>query len=61
MVFLHQKDESNRFCPALLNKNLLAAERDKYGSNDIKPGLIGWVQINRRDELEIPVNAQLDG
>ena len=47
--------------PALWNQNLLTAERDKYGANDIKPGLTGWAQINGRDELEIPVKAQLDG
>ena len=40
---------------------MLTAERDKYGANDIKPGLTGWAQINGRDELEIPVKAKLDG
>lgn len=47
--------------PGLWNQDLLTAERDKYGVNDIKPGLTGWAQINGRDELEIPVKAQLDG
>lgn len=47
--------------PGLWNQDLLAAERDKYGANDIKPGLTGWAQINGRDELEIPVKAKLDG
>lgn len=47
--------------PALWNQDLLTAERDKYGANDIKPGLTGWAQINGRDELEIPVKAKLDG
>lgn len=47
--------------PGLWNQDLLAAERDKYGANDIKPGLSGWAQINGRDELEIPVKAKLDG
>ena len=47
--------------PALWNQDILIAERDKYGSNDIKPGLTGWAQINGRDELEIPVKARLDG
>ena len=37
------------------------AERDKYGANDVKPGLTGWAQINGRDELEIPEKAKLDG
>lgn len=47
--------------PALWNQDDLIAERDKYGANDVKPGLTGWAQINGRDELEIPVKAQLDG
>ncbi len=47
--------------PALWNQDILTAERDKYGANDIKPGLTGWAQINGRDELEIPVKAELDG
>lgn len=47
--------------PALWNQEDLIAERDKYGANDIRPGLTGWAQINGRDELEIPVKAKLDG
>lgn len=47
--------------PALWNQDDLIAERDKYGANDIKPGLTGWAQINGRDELEIDVKAALDG
>ncbi len=47
--------------PGLWNQDLLTAERDKYGANDIKPGLTGWAQINGRDALEIPVKAKLDG
>lgn len=47
--------------PALWNQDDLIAERDKYGANDIKPGLTGLAQINGRDELEIPVKAALDG
>lgn len=47
--------------PALWNQDLLTAERDKYGANDVKPGLTGWAQINGRDELEIPVKAKYDG
>ena len=45
----------------LWNQDDLIAERDKYGANDVKPGLTGWAQINGRDELEIPVKAKLDG
>lgn len=47
--------------PALWNQELLTAERDKYGANDIKPGLTGWAQINGRDKLKIPEKAKLDG
>ena len=47
--------------PALWNQTDLIAERDKYGANDVTPGLTGWAQINGRDELEIPVKAKLDG
>ena len=47
--------------PALWNQDDLIAERDKYGANDIMPGLTGWAQINGRDELEIPVKAKFDG
>lgn len=47
--------------PALWNQDDLVAERDKYGANDVRPGLTGWAQINGRDELPIPVKARLDG
>lgn len=47
--------------PALWNQDDLIAERDKYGANDIRPGLTGWAQINGRDELPIEVKAKLDG
>lgn len=47
--------------PALWNQDDLIAERDKYGANDIRPGLTGWAQVNGRDELEIPVKARFDG
>lgn len=47
--------------PALWNQEDLIEERDKYGANDIRPGLTGWAQINGRDELEIDIKASLDG
>ena len=47
--------------PALWNQYDLIEERDKYGANDVVPGLTGWAQINGRDELEIPVKAKLVG
>lgn len=47
--------------PGLWNQDLLTAERDRYGANDVRPGLTGWAQINGRDELEIQEKAKLDG
>ena len=47
--------------PALWNQDDLIAERDKYGANDVKPGLTGWAQIHGRDELPIRQKAELDG
>ena len=47
--------------PALWNQYDLIEERDKYGANDIRPGLTGWAQINGRDELPIDVKARFDG
>lgn len=47
--------------PALWNQYDLLEERDKYGANDVRPGLTGWAQIHGRDELEIPEKARLDG
>ncbi|HHV10271.1 MAG TPA: sugar transferase [Clostridiales bacterium] len=47
--------------PALWNQYDLIEERDRYGANDIKPGLTGWAQVNGRDELPIPVKARFDG
>jgi O-antigen biosynthesis protein WbqP len=47
--------------PALWNQYDLIEERDKYGANDVPPGLTGWAQINGRDELSIEIKAKLDG
>ncbi len=47
--------------PALWNQFDLIEERDKYGANDVKPGLTGWAQVNGRDELDIDIKAKLDG
>ncbi|MEG1836454.1 MAG: sugar transferase [Synergistaceae bacterium] len=47
--------------PCLWNQYDLIQERDKYGANDVVPGLTGWAQINGRDELPIDVKAKLDG
>lgn len=47
--------------PCLFNQYDLIEERDKYGANDVVPGLTGWAQINGRDELPIDVKAKFDG
>lgn len=47
--------------PSLWNQYDLIDERDKYGANDVLPGLTGWAQINGRDELPIDIKAKLDG
>lgn len=47
--------------PALWSQDDLIAEREKYGANDVTPGITGWAQINGRDELEIEEKARLDG
>lgn len=47
--------------PALWNQYDLIAERDKYGANDVRPGLTGWAQVHGRDELDIRQKARLDG
>ena len=47
--------------PALWNQYDLIAQRDKYGANDVRPGLFGWAQINGRDELPVEVKARYDG
>ncbi|HIS63205.1 MAG TPA: sugar transferase [Candidatus Scybalomonas excrementigallinarum] len=47
--------------PALWNQKDLLQEREKYGANDIRPGLTGWAQVNGRDELQIMEKARLDG
>ena len=47
--------------PALWNQYDLIAERDKYGANDILPGLTGWAQINGRDTVVLEDKARYDG
>ena len=47
--------------PALWNQFDLIKARDKYGANNVMPGLTGWAQINGRDELSVDEKAKLDG
>lgn len=35
--------------------------RDRYGANDIRPGLTGWAQVNGRDGVTVEQKARLDG
>jgi len=46
--------------PALWNQFDLIEERDRYGANDVRPGLTGWAQINGRDEIPIPLKVRYD-
>ena len=47
--------------PALWNQEELLALRDRYGANDVRPGLTGWAQINGRDTLTDEDKARYDG
>lgn len=47
--------------PALWNQYDLLAEREKYGANDVLPGLTGWAQIHGRDQVTIQEKARMDG
>jgi len=39
--------------PGLWNQDLLTAERDKYGANDIKPGLTNWMSTVGKNINEV--------
>ena len=43
------------------NESAVIDEREKYGANDIRPGLTGWAQINGRDLVDNAEKARLDG
>lgn len=47
--------------PVIVEETDLIEERDKYGANDVRPGLTGWAQINGRDEIDTYLKAKLDG
>ena len=47
--------------PALWNQYDLLAERDKYGANDVRPGLTGWAQIHGlRGDTDIAERIRYD-
>lgn len=47
--------------PVVMAEEALIDLRERYGANDIRPGLTGWAQINGRDEVRIKRKAILDG
>lgn len=47
--------------PALWNQTDLINEREKYGANDVYPGLTGLAQVSGRDELSIKIKSKIDG
>ena len=47
--------------PVILEEYNLINEREKYGANDVKPGLTGWAQVNGRDMLDDETKARYDG
>ena len=47
--------------PALWHQFDLIAARDKYGANDVRPGLTGLAQVMGRDEPPIDIKAKYDG
>ncbi|UYT84613.1 sugar transferase [Priestia megaterium] len=47
--------------PALWNQYDLIEERDRYGANNVLPGLTGLAQVSGRDELDIKEKAKIDG
>ncbi len=47
--------------PALWNQDDLIAARDRFGANDVLPGLTGWAQVNGRDALSVAEKAERDG
>lgn len=47
--------------PVVVSERDVIEEREKYGANDVLPGLTGWAQINGRDNLSTDIKAKLDG
>ena len=47
--------------PVAINELDVVEARDKYGANDVLPGVTGWAQINGRDNLSTDMKAKLDG
>ena len=47
--------------PVVVSERGVIEAREKYGANDVLPGLTGWAQINGRDNLSTDMKAELDG
>ena len=47
--------------PVVVSERDVIEAREKYGANDVLPGLTGWAQINGRDNLSTDMKAELDG
>ena len=47
--------------PVAISELDVVEARDKYGANDVLPGLTGWAQINGRDNLSTDMKVKLDG
>lgn len=46
--------------PVVITETDLIDEREKYGVNDIMPGLTGYAQVNGRDDIGVKRKAKLD-
>ena len=46
--------------PVVVSERDVIEAREKYGANDVLPGLTGWAQINGRDNLSTDIKAKLD-
>ena len=47
--------------PVVVSECDVIEAREKYGANDVLPGLTGWAQINGRDNLSTDMKTELDG
>ena len=47
--------------PVVVSERDVIEAREKYGANDVLPGLTGWAQINGRDNLSTDMKTELDG
>ena len=46
--------------PALFNQDDLGSLSIQHGVHKLMPGLTGWAQVNKRDELPIPEKVKID-